>query len=73
MSERAMIEMCQKTGRIDMMKKYERNLARRTEAIRAKMWDPETKFFYSLNRDTDKKIRCSDSSGVSDSDCWPGK
>jgi neutral trehalase len=56
MSERAMIEMCQKTGRIDMMKKYERNLARRTEAIRAKMWDPETKFFYSLNRDTDKKI-----------------
>jgi hypothetical protein len=56
MSERAMIEMYRKTGRIDMMKKYERNLARRTEAIRAKMWDPETKFFYSLNRDTDKKI-----------------
>ncbi|MCX6262057.1 MAG: trehalase family glycosidase, partial [Bacteroidia bacterium] len=57
MSERAMIEMCQRTGHIDMMKKYKRNLARRTEAIRAKMWDPETKFFYSLNRDTDKKIR----------------
>ena len=32
-------------------------LAKRTEAIRTKMWDPETKFFYSLNRDTDKKIR----------------
>ena len=57
MSERAMVEMCKRTGRIEMMKKYERNLARRTEAIRAKMWDPETKFFYSLNRDTDKKIR----------------
>ena len=57
MSERAMIEMCKRTGRIEMMKKYEMNLARRTEAIRAKMWDPETKFFYSLNRDTDKKIR----------------
>jgi len=56
-SERAMIEMCKRTGRIEMMKKYEMNLARRTEAIRAKMWDPETKFFYSLNRDTDKKIR----------------
>jgi len=40
-----------------MMEKYERILAKRTEAIRTKMWDPETKFFYSLNRDTDKKIR----------------
>jgi len=57
MSARAMIEMCKRTGRIEMMNKYERNLARRTKAIRAKMWDPETKFFYSLNRDTDKKIR----------------
>jgi len=56
MSERAMIEMCKITGRIEMMKKYERNLAKRMEAIRTKMWDPETKFFYSLNRDTDKKI-----------------
>ena len=56
-SERAMIEMCQRTGRVEMMKKYKRNLAKRTEAIRAKMWDPETKFFYSLYRDTDKKIR----------------
>jgi len=57
MSERAMIEMCQRTGRVEMMKKYERNLAKRTEAIRKKMWDPETKFFYSLDRDTDKPIR----------------
>ncbi len=57
MSERAMIEMCRQAGRIEMMKKYERNLAKRTEAIRKKMWDPETKFFYSLDRDTDKFIR----------------
>lgn len=57
MSERAMIEMCQQTGRIEMMKKYERRLTKRTEAVRAKMWDPETKFFYSLDRDTDKPIR----------------
>jgi hypothetical protein len=57
MSERAMIEMCQRTGRVEMMKKYERNLAKRTEAIRAKMWDPGTKFFYSLDRDTDNPIR----------------
>gem|GEM_PF-566131 len=57
MSERAMIEMCRQAGRIEMMKKYEQNLAKRTEAIRRKMWDPETKFFYNLNRDTDKFIR----------------
>jgi hypothetical protein len=57
MSERAMIEMCQKTGRVEMRDKYVSRLAKRTEAIRAKMWDPETKFFYSLYRDTDEKIR----------------
>ena len=57
MSERAMIEMCQITGRNEMKDKYVARLAKRTEAIRTKMWDPETKFFYSLNRDTDKKIR----------------
>jgi hypothetical protein len=57
MSERAMIEMCQRTGLVEMRKKYERRLAKRTEAVRAKMWDPETKFFYSLNRDNHKKIR----------------
>jgi hypothetical protein len=56
MSERAMIEMCQITGRNEMKDKYAARLAKRTEAIRTKMWDPETKFFYSLNRDTDKKI-----------------
>ena len=56
MSERAMIEMCQITGRIELMDKYLARLAKRTEAIRTKMWDPETKFFYSLNRDADKKI-----------------
>ena len=55
-SERAMIEMCQVTGRLEMKEKYENRLARRTEAFRTRMWDPETKFFYSLNRDTDEKI-----------------
>ena len=57
MSERAMIDMCQITGRIEMRDKYVSRLARRTEAIRTKMWDPETKFFYSLNRDSDERIR----------------
>jgi len=55
-SERAMIEMCQVTGRLEMKEKYEKRLARRTEAFRTKMWDPETKFFYSLNRDTGEMI-----------------
>jgi hypothetical protein len=56
MSERAMIEMCQKTGRVEMRDKYVSRLAKRTEAIRTKMWDPETLFFYSLKRDSDEKI-----------------
>ena len=55
-SERAMIEMCQRTGRIEMMKKYQARLDKRTKAIRAKMWDPKTKFFYSIDRDTGEKI-----------------
>lgn len=56
MSERAMIEMCQRTGRIEMMKKYQRRLDKRTRAIREKMWDPKTEFFYSIDRDTGEKI-----------------
>jgi hypothetical protein len=56
MSERAMVEMCKSTGRIEMMKKYQRRLDKRTQAIREKMWDPKTEFFYSLDRDTDEKI-----------------
>ena len=56
MSERAMIELCEITGREEMKKKYESRLTKRTDAIRTKMWDPETKFFYSLNRDTGEKI-----------------
>lgn len=55
-SERAMVEMCKKTGRIEMMKKYQRRLDKRTKAIREKMWDPKTKFFYSIDRDTGEKI-----------------
>jgi len=56
-SERAMIDLCEITGRKEMKEKYERRLAKRTEAIQTKMWDPDTKFFYSLNRDTGEKIR----------------
>jgi hypothetical protein len=39
-----------------MMKKYQRRLDKRTKAIREKMWDPKTKFFYSIDRDTGEKI-----------------
>jgi len=51
-----MIEMCERTGRLEMKEKYEKRLAKRTRAFRTKMWDPETKFFYSLIRDTGVKI-----------------
>ena len=56
MSERAMIEMCRITGREEMMNKYIGRLAKRAEAVQTKMWDPKTKFFYSLDRDSDEKI-----------------
>ena len=56
MSERAMVELARKTGRLEMAEKYERNIAKRVSAMRKKMWDPKTKFFYSLDRDSDKKI-----------------
>jgi hypothetical protein len=56
MSERAMVELAQKTGRLEMAEKYERNIAKRISAMQEKMWDQKTKFFYSLDRDSDKKI-----------------
>lgn len=36
-SERAIIELAQKTGRLEMAGKYERNIAKRISAIRKKM------------------------------------
>jgi hypothetical protein len=32
-------------------------IARRVEAMQRKMWDPKTRFFYSLDRDSDRRIK----------------
>jgi hypothetical protein len=36
--------------------RYEKIVRRRIKALRKKCWDPKTRFFYSLDRDSDKKI-----------------
>ena len=56
-AERAMVEIARELGRNDVARETERTIARRVAAIQARMWDPETKFFYSINRDTHAKIR----------------
>jgi hypothetical protein len=70
-SERAMIEMCQVTGRLEMKQKYERRLTKRTEAFRTKMWDHEV-LLQSQQRYRRKDPR-SNAPGFHGSDCWPGK
>jgi hypothetical protein len=36
--------------------RYRQIVARRIKAIQEKMWDPQTRFFYSLQRDSHAKI-----------------
>jgi hypothetical protein len=56
-AERATAEIARELGREDVARELERTIARRVAAIQARMWDPGTKFFYSVNRDTHEKIR----------------
>ena len=56
MSERAIVSMARKLGQHDLAERYEKVIARRVKAIQEKMWDPETRFFYSVDRDTHQKI-----------------
>lgn len=56
MSERAIVAMARELGRDEIAARYETIIARRVKAVREKMWDPATGFFYSLDRDTDKRI-----------------
>lgn len=60
MSERALVEIASELGEEGIAKRYEKIIQRRITAIQTKMWDPEKKFFYSLDRDTDSPIdvRC---------------
>ncbi|MHB1458113.1 MAG: amylo-alpha-1,6-glucosidase [Armatimonadota bacterium] len=56
MSERAIMAMAEVLGKDDLAVRYERIINRRVAAIRKKMWNPETGFFHSLDRDSDKQI-----------------
>lgn len=56
MSERAIVEMARDVGQRRLARRYERIIKRRIRAMQEKMWDPETRFFYSLDRDSDTTI-----------------
>jgi len=56
-AERATAEIARELGHEDVASGLEETIARRVAAIRKWMWDPETEFFYSINRDTHAKIR----------------
>ena len=56
MSEEAIVEMADELGNRDLAARYRKIIDRRVKAIQAKMWDPKTQFFYSLDRDSDAKI-----------------
>jgi hypothetical protein len=57
MTERAIAEIARELGRADLADRYERTVAWRVEAMRRKMWDPQSEFFYSLDRDSDRPIQ----------------
>lgn len=56
MSERAIAAIANELNRPDIAARYETIIERRVHAIQEKMWDSETNFFYSLDRDSDRKI-----------------
>lgn len=57
MSERSIVRLANELGKPEIAKKYQDIIDWRIKAIQEKMWDPQTKFFYSLDRDTDKQIK----------------
>ena len=56
MSEEAIAELAAEFGQQDLAEKYRGIVARRIKAVQEKMWDPQTQFFYSLDRDSHAKI-----------------
>ena len=60
MSEQALVDIARELGEKEIAKHYEKIIQRRIAAIQSKMWDPGKKFFYSLDRDSDRPIdvRC---------------
>ncbi|MCY3021085.1 MAG: trehalase family glycosidase [Planctomycetota bacterium] len=56
MSERAIVDMARLLGNTELAQRYEQTVARRIKAMQDKMWDADKGFFYSLDRDSDRKI-----------------
>ncbi len=56
MSEESIVRMARELGQEELAQRYEKILARRIDALQRKMWDAENEFFYSLDRDSDRKI-----------------
>jgi hypothetical protein len=56
MSEEAIAELAAEFGKQDLAEKYRRIVARRIKAVQEKMWDPQTQFFHSLDRDSHAKL-----------------
>jgi putative isomerase len=55
MSEEAMARIAQENGQTDLADRLEATIARRAKAIQEKMWDAKTQFFYTLDRDSDRR------------------
>ena len=57
MSETGIGRNCWRIGREkEIAKRYEKIIRHRIAAIQKKMWDPKKRFFYSLDRDSDRPI-----------------
>lgn len=56
LQEQALVKMALLLDQKEMAKKFQDLADKRIRAVRTKMWDSKTKFFYSLDRDSDQKI-----------------
>lgn len=56
MSERSIVRLARTLGKQELARRYEAIVRRRVDALQRKMWDPDARFFFSLDRDSDAKI-----------------
>ncbi len=57
LSEEAIVEIARELGRTQVAARIQATVDRRITAIRERMWDDRTRFFYSVDRDTHEQIR----------------
>lgn len=57
MTERAIAELARELGQLGIARRFEQTVERRSAALQRKMWDPQSEFFFSLDRDSDRPIR----------------